>query len=225
MEGFEGNKIRYMGSSVAKSAPCDDEVNSVAFSLKEGDKGFIAIRAFIIRPKSTDAFSFFLPVEWRGDMPFVDLESLWIPPFSDRLGALNYFGLMVEIDGIIYTTNLFDKDKEGKRYISNCNLLCKYLAGDVDADAVKSAATELIEEEEAKKRILELEERIKDLNKLLSEKDQIIYKKDKLMEDYRGRADKIIDAAETLYIDVNQQWFHRPAVKKALKDIDRAFIE
>jgi len=217
LEGFDGNKIRYIGSSVAKSVPCDTEVNSVAFSLKKGDKGFIAIRAYVKRAKSEDAFSFFLPVEWRGEMPFIDLESTWIPPYPDRLGAINYSGLMTEIDGIVYTGNHWDKDKKGMRYVRDHNLICKYLAGDVDADAVKMAVEDNKEDED-KKKINELEEKIQGLERLVCEKVELI-------TDYRetgNRLSKIEGAAEILYAEVSRQWFNRSAVKDALESFNKA---
>ena len=226
LEGFDGNKIRYIGSSVAKSVPCDTEVNSVAFSLKKGDKGFIAIRAYVKRAKSEDAFSFFLPVEWRGEMPFIDLESTWIPPYPDRLGAINYSGLMTEIDGIVYTGNHWDKDKKGMRYVSDHNLICKYLAGDVDADAVKMAVEDNKEDED-KKKISDLEKKIQELTTLLIEKENLLAKEKKAAEKYCQQEVVVYErwrAASKVIGEVEKQWFHRPSIKEALQEYNALLL-
>lgn len=229
LEGFERNKIRYIGSSIAKSVPCDNEVNSVAFSLKEGDKGFIAVSVLTPNGKNTEVFVFFLKIEWDeiDERPLLDLDSQWVPKFPERLGVITYYGIKTEIDGLIFSSHKNDK-KPGMRYVGDHNLLCKYLAGDIEADAVEKAATERIDEENARLKLSELEKEIQKLTAFIGEQDKLLTKKDALLlkKDEEITAsfkeelwiDKKLNAALKVIDEAEKLWFKGSSLKKALEE-------
>ena len=230
IEGLYNNKLKIFGSSVANFILNESNSNSVALSIKEGDKGFIAVVVSTPNGKHVEHFYYFLGIEWTEDSgtPRIGLDSQWVPMDPERLGVIDFFGIRTNIDGVIFSSSEYDK-KPGMRYVGDHNLLCRYLAGDIEADALEKAATEYIEEESAKAKLPELEKKIQELTTLLTEKEVLLVKREALlsekgkeaieihrqgMEFYRGwkNASKVI-------WEVEKQWFHRPSLKRSYKNI------
>lgn len=227
--GLYNNKLRIMGSSTTiKAVQGDDYSNSVALSIKKGDRGFIAINMADYSGKRVDHFSFFLKIEWNEDsaLPFIDLDSQWVPMDSERLGVIGIFGIRIKIGGLIFSSSKFDKEPD-MRYVSDNNLLCGYLAGDIEADVVEKAATEYIEEESAKARLPELEKKIQELTALVVEKEKLLAKKEELVLAEKESAEKYyqqgvrmykkLNAASKVIEEVEKQWFHKPSLMEAIQ--------
>lgn len=228
VEGLYNNKIRIIGSSIAKFISSDEYRNSVALSIKRSDKGFIAVYVVLPSGKHVEHFEFFLDIGWIEDSgtPYIGLDSQWVPRHPERLGVINFFGIRTDIDGVIFSSSEYDK-KPGVRYVNDHNLLCKYLAGDIEADVVKQAAAECIDEENARVKLPELEKKIQELTKLVAEKEKLLAKTEELLSAEKQRAVKCyqqemlvyerLSAASKVIGEMEKQWFHRPSIKKALQ--------
>lgn len=232
IEGLYSNNLRIIGSSVANFIPNNNRSNSVALSIKKGDKGFIAVVVTNPSIKHVEQFDFFLDIGWTEDSetPHIGLDSQWVPKDPERLGVIDFFGIRTNIDGVIFSSSEYDK-KLGMRYVGDHNLLCKYLAGDIEADVVEKAAAEYIEEESAKSRLPELEKKIQELTALIAEKESSLCAKEKeaceshrqeMMIYERMSATSIVirerlSAASKVIKEVEKQWFHRPSLKEELQ--------
>ena len=56
-----------VGCSVAKFTANEDYSNSVALSIKKGDRGFVAVNVLTHNGKNTEEFVFFLKIGWGED--------------------------------------------------------------------------------------------------------------------------------------------------------------
>jgi hypothetical protein len=141
------------------------EVGSFSFNMEDGQKeGMIAV--YFSSGMGRDNFEgeLLLPVFMKDGVPFVDLKEPWVP-FKGRLGQAHRFGIEVMIRGKVYTTvdvSGLPPDHSWMRYkrdycVPDGNIVCKYLVGEVDADAVIAAATKHEEEVSASERLPELE--------------------------------------------------------------------
>ena len=219
------HRIRIVGSSVAKFTANEDYSNSVALSIKKGDRGFVAVNVLTHNGKNTEEFVFFLKIGWGedGEHPLIDFDSQWVPESPERLGIIKHYGIRVEIGGLIFTSNQYDNkyDKTpGIRYVSDHNLICRYLAGDIEADVVEKAAAEYVEEESAMAKLPELEKKIQELTTLLIEKENLLAKEKKAAEKYCQQEMVVYErwrAASEVIGEVEKQWFHRPSIKEALQ--------
>ena len=106
------------------------------------------------------------------------------------------------------------------RYVSDHNLICRYLAGDIEADVVEKAAAEYVEEESAKAKLPDLEKKIQELTALLAKKEELLSKEKKAAERYYSQEAMVYErwsAALKVIREVEKQWFHRPSLKEALQ--------
>lgn len=228
VEGLYNNKLRIMGSSVAKFIANEEFSNSVTLSIKKGDRGFIAITVLTHNGKNMEAFDFFLKIGRGedGERPLIDLDSQWGFKSPERLGVIYFSGIRTEIDGVIFSSNKYDK-KPGMRYVSDHNILCKYLVGDIEADIVEKAAAERIDEENARIKLPELEKEVQKLATLLAEKENLLAKKEEELSMEKKEVEesfkqemmiyKRLSAASKVIEEVEKQWFHRPSLMEAIQ--------
>lgn len=225
-------KIRIVGSSVAKFIPNEEYSNSVTLSIKKGDKGLVAVNVFTPSGKNMETFVFFLKIEWGEDCerPIIDLDSQWVSKSPERLGVITHYGIKTEINGVIFSSNkhykLYD-EIHNVRYVSDHNLLCKYLAGDIEADVVKKAAAERTDEENARLKLPELEKKIQELTTRVAEAEKFLAKTEELLSKKGREATesqrqglefyKMWSAASIVIREAEKQWFSRPSLKRAIR--------
>lgn len=223
VEGLYNNKLRIIGSSVANFILNKNSSNSVALSIKKGDKGFIAVVVTNPNGKYVEHFDFFLSIGWMEDSgtPHIGLDSQWVTMDPERIGAIDFFGIRTNIDGVIFSSSESEYDKKpGMRYVSDHNLLCKYLAGDIEADVIKQAAAERIDEENARVKLPELEKKIQELTTLVAAKEKFLAKTEELLRAEKARSNRqemLVYTASEVIREVEKQWFHGPSLKEKLQ--------
>lgn len=105
-------------------------------------------------------------------MVLVDLDQEWVPKCG-RIGGMSAHLLRVNIAGQWYTehTEYSHKKRAGERYVDG-DTLCRYLADEIDADAVIAAATTVEEEIAAKEQVPALQVRIKELTEQVADEQR-----------------------------------------------------
>lgn len=84
-------------------------------------------------------FDFFLPVLPDQSGYLVDLDNLRVP-YRGRMGQIvDHKWIMVQIEGTFYSNEPDSCRHESIQYVSDPNLLCRYLVGTATADEVKAA--------------------------------------------------------------------------------------
>lgn len=159
VSGILTNTITIVGSTVPISAETGCSVNGFTIRPEKSQGGFVAVvvKTYRFDKKYGSSLSFFLPVGWE-DKPFVDLEEPWIP--SDRLGQIVYSHLEVRVGDQVFTTNSYDKDKPGYRYIADGNLLCRYLNYQAEVEGLEAATSEVVGEETIRTKVAKLEKEL-----------------------------------------------------------------
>jgi len=159
-----GTSIYVAGSSLPINvAPLKDVSSVSSFSVvaKEGENGIVAIKVSFASGKSNDTVEFFLEVTSEDGKARINLEDSWFPK-NDRLGNVDSYNTMyATIDGKWYCTDKNTAEKVGGIYFPDGKLLCKYLIGDVDAQAVIDAAEKAVEEKNALAELAELKKELK----------------------------------------------------------------
>lgn len=167
----------YFGGASVPTNEIPGRFKSVhSLTLVVEKKGIVAVSVSYTIGKSNYNTDFFLSLENKDGKVKVDLDDQWFPK-AERLGNISDYGVVnVMIDDKWYTTDegyKLDpgKDqgsiKKGKIFVPDANLLCKYLIGNIDAQAVIDAAQEVTEEKSAREQIAELEKEKKKLTDLL----------------------------------------------------------
>ncbi|MEK7585266.1 MAG: hypothetical protein AAB455_02035 [Patescibacteria group bacterium] len=139
-------------------------------------------------------------LEWEGDKLVINGHDPFVNP--ERIGKSytdgNFHWIEVQIEDRRYTTN---KDRVGvaTHYVPDPNLLCQYLAGDVEAEAVAAAATEFAKQASL---IEDLHQTIRDLESQLAEE----------RESRRRDRELMVDLAKEL----RRKWFLRPEARAVL---------
>jgi hypothetical protein len=215
--GLSTTYLRAVGTSVPMSAKPGDHVTSFAIAPKK--EGVVAVGASSVgggKNRDTRTDYFFLSVE-KSDKGFrINLDEPWTP-LADRLGQIvDYGDIEVEIDGERYTSNVHGKDRPGFRYVPDANLLCQYLAGDIGPQDVINAATEHIEEQEARKMVPGLQKQLAEVKSLSLETKKEAEEYFCTLMTTTGDLAKLQVATEALVTSVMKQFFKRPSVKRAL---------
>lgn len=156
---FHGLEV--LGSSVPMSMkPPSEECQG--FIIYPDKPGVVALMVTDRNPsRPLVQHGLFLGVEADADGKFFIVDDkMWIPPHG-RIGQMyDHSRIDVLINGVVYLWGKHYAERDGDyAYVADPNLLCRYLAGDVDAEAVKAAAVEHEQESSARETI----KRIKDV--------------------------------------------------------------
>lgn len=156
--GLRNASIHVIGASVPMSAKPGDTVSSFYLSPITGRKGVVAISAHRSEGGKHGRYevgSFLLFVGFIEGEPFINLETEWVP-LVGRLGQVTSSEVSVDILGKRFSTKEpfhVDTDPKPASYVVDANLLCKYLAGDIDAGDVWDALQQKSEEVVARERL------------------------------------------------------------------------
>lgn len=182
VNGVGTNVIKLLGSSVTCSLRPGD--SGTFFVLEPERPGVVAISVEahnnVVRHDkwaSVPKIDFFLNVIKKGDgesAEFVidsDNHGVTMP---GRLGKINNNDrLDVIIDGQLFVSKKpYDLDKCGTFRLVDGSILCQYLAGDIDAEAVKAAASKVEAKQTAEERVKELESELANANSTICQRDQ-----------------------------------------------------
>ncbi|MFA6382992.1 MAG: hypothetical protein WCX17_01040 [Parcubacteria group bacterium] len=159
--------------NVRSSVPADRTGNgfvyvpSISFFVEEGKRGLIALRA---NPDKGSSIDMIVSIENDWAETSVDIGHHWKPSL-DRIGQAANSGIVVNIDGIFYTSDIYYTKKD-KRIVNNANLLLTYLNKEVPAQAIIDVACDEVRESDAlteaaelRKKVEKSEKRIQKLNK------------------------------------------------------------
>ena len=227
VSSMHGASITILGSSVPMSAVPGMQASAFSFSVEKGKKGLIAVHVMYREGKQYDNSSFFLPVDFMGEEPHVDLNNPWVP-LRGRLGQVHQYGIEVSIRGKTFTTYDSKYDFLNEKYardyrVSDPNIVCKYLEGDVGADAVIHVVTQQKVEERAAKRLPEVERELDERNQVLervwcklaqSEKDRTFLAESRqtLGREHRN----LKSLVRTLKAGAERVWFKSNELKTAI---------
>ena len=175
---FTDANIKLFGSTMVTSIqPVDNyvELNQVTLYPEYGKDGIVAL-AIIYRQHegkghvNTSHIPAFLKLYWKeneGDKkvlyPFIDLDKPWIP--TSRVGHVRDGGIEVRLqNGRRFCTENYPEwrrreDKNLPVYLTDGNLLCRYLWGTAHADDVLQAAVHQKLEPTAKELVEEMKEK------------------------------------------------------------------
>lgn len=136
-----GNMI-VVGTSVPITVrPGGNGVHSFGVCPQKDKSGVVAVSVRVDRGKhDCDWLDFMLPVSWKDDKPFVNLEDVWIPS-ADRLGQVVEQHINLCVEDQWFTTYEYGAESQ-TRYLPDPNLACRYLVGDATAEDVIAAAEE-----------------------------------------------------------------------------------
>ena len=159
------HKIRFIGSSIQINARKGVSTNIIYITVPKDESGIIAIE--VLRnygKRDCVSFEFFLYFENKGEKGSqIKLDDPWIPN-ADRTGFIfNHYGIDTIIDGVKYTSSEQYR-KPQDHFVPDSNLLCQYIFGDVEADAVIEAAEEHEEEEKAQEELPKVKEELERAN-------------------------------------------------------------
>jgi hypothetical protein len=160
-----------IGSSMTVSAQqhsIEDGTAQVTIYPQPDQDGIIAICALWDRQNAEpDTFYGFLSVTWKDKdgqkYPFVELEEMWSP--SERIGHMQEDVITVQIRGETFYTAPSRAQTIGKRahFVSEANLLCRYLVGTATASEVLHFATQACAEQSARSRLAQALQRNSEL--------------------------------------------------------------
>ena len=137
--------ITFIGSSLRVSARPGDKVSSLTVACCDGESGVIAIAVddggIGVRRDSVKRIAYLLEVSRLQDCAWITTDS----PFqcsSERMGQVYGEGFVeVQIDGEYYSSrNPQTTPKRQAHYVSDVNLLCRFIAGKASVYEVKAAA-------------------------------------------------------------------------------------
>jgi len=227
----DGVKINLVGASIPTSASSGTNyLNSLTVAPETDKEGIIAVELDKIsgsgKSRETTAVRFFLHVKNVAGKAEINLTDEWFP-FADKLGHIVSNHIEVNINGEWYTTEecydpnyKYENSREtGKSFVLNGgNLLCKYLAGDVDARTVIDAAEKAVEEKNALVELAELKKELIDArNEILKTTKALL----KVIEDRNNGSKRHtellkehITAIEVRYKEIN-------FLEKSREELDR----
>jgi len=144
---YSEREMMVVGSSIPMSVPpFARDVSSFYLRRVDGeDLGVVALslkyHKGMGRNRTVEEISGFLPVYWDKDKPVDRDNPIWLPR-HDRLGQVNSNGVEVRTDNRLYTSHLYrmPAEHDQERFsVEDTNLLCRYLVGLVEEDALKAA--------------------------------------------------------------------------------------
>jgi len=123
-----------------------------ASQLEDGRRGVIALAFYQkgIGQQNPYMAAHLIEIRKKGEEPIVGLEHTFIPD-PDRMGEVVRLFINVRIGDAVYTTN--PKPAPGQRYVADPDLLCRYLVGQVDDEAITEAAEVAVEEASAREQL------------------------------------------------------------------------
>jgi hypothetical protein len=189
IEPYDDWRIEIIGSTVQTSVDGKKagRVNAVSIALKRGESGMLAVvvTTGYGKRECLSYHGYFVHVTWErdGEKPFLNKECQWLPTDPTRLGQIVGEHLEVSVDGVIFTTNHYDRDKHGYRYVADANLFCRYLFGTATKEEVETAATECTAEISMRK---ELERANADLKCMLDERARLVGEKNEIWGKLKG---------------------------------------
>ncbi len=130
--------INFIGATVPVSF--FPGTTGTAFMANPNVGGLIAVsvQGSMAGNSQCNFFDFFLPVFPDQSGFLVDLDKLCVP-FRGRMGQIvDHKWIMVQIDGEFFSNEPDDCRHESIQYVSDPNLLCRYLVGMATADEVKT---------------------------------------------------------------------------------------
>lgn len=154
---LNGNtQILFLGASCSCSAqPDQGGIDVLTVAPNKGEQAVVALITICRYSKQEPLIAGGLVyLYWEGDRLIVDYDVGFVSP-ADRLGQViaTYMGggrLQVIVNGqVFFCTAGYDSHakmeqgkKEGHRFVSDCNLLCRYLVGQATFGELEAAASE-----------------------------------------------------------------------------------
>lgn len=184
LSGRGCNTINLVGSSIPAMTGKRDRygMTSVTFEIpSQTTKGVIAMVVVVGKSsKKTMDAQFLLRIEKVGDEYKVDMEKVFVPN-QDRSGQMDSHlyhdhgarfsnGINVKIEGAIYTSL---EEIPDTFYVPDPDLLCKFMVGDVDAEAVKKAAQECEAEATAREKLAAMDKKTAALAQRLEKSERL----------------------------------------------------
>lgn len=194
--------VAVLGASVPTSAgQSNDLMTSFYVSPNRTKKGVVAIRMFAPgQGKHSYAVSgeFLVTTGWKDGEPYINLDEAWTP-LSGRLGQVSSRGISVEIFGVVFCSQKPYQSSDSKAVSAFCvvpgDVICRYLAGDIEAHEVLEAVTKRQEEEQARLRLPEFEER---LAAVQADADNWRRRYDRLRDDLGGQVSQLAQETKVL---------------------------
>jgi len=189
--------------NVKASVPADKTGNgfayvpSISFFVEEGKRGLIALR---VSPDKGSCIDIIVSIENDWAETSVDIGHHW-KPSSDRIGQAANAGIVVNIGGVFYTSDIYYVKKD-KRIVNDTNLLLSYLNEEVPAQAVIDAACDEVRKSDALAEAAELQKEVKRLQKIEKILSSIIQDRDNYVNEL------------TQKMNLRQEWVDN-VIKKA----------
>ena len=205
VQGFASTHVTVLGSNLPVSTGSRQDVSQFSLVVTKGQKGVVAVRATTTRHNKkgqAESFAFLIPVRWDegSEKPHVGLVDPFVPD-PDRLGQASYDGLEVRSgDEVFVTWNPNPTEESNYRRVTDGNLLCRFLVGEATLDEVRAAADDLVAEESARARLMELEKQVEawekvyelDNARILQLQNQVEAGKQKLAETQREATNWVV---------------------------------
>lgn len=164
VSGLGHTDFRINGSSMPNSATDQSKYVDVATFTAPSDKksyGVLAIYARDHDSKKEKNISFLLAITWKDGKPDIDEQSPWVSP-ADRLGQAYYDCVSVKVGDVVYISSEEVAKKHGYKYVPDGNLICKFLAKDVELDALEKAVQEVEKKKSKQEKLVESLENARD---------------------------------------------------------------
>jgi hypothetical protein len=151
----ENTQILFLGASCSCSAqPDQGGIDVLTVAPNKGEQAVVALITICKYHKAeTLIVGGLVYLYWKDDRLMVDYDVGFVSP-ADRLGQViaTYIGggrLQVIVNGqVFFCTGGYDSHakmeqgkKEGHRFVSDCNLLCRYLVGQATFEELEAAAS------------------------------------------------------------------------------------
>jgi hypothetical protein len=186
LSGDGYNRIRVLGSTVALSTY--EETNMVYLTVPDDHLGVIAINVKVEKFDHKDRATsytkgFFLSVSNKGGEAYIEIKKSWMPPAgilpSIQHISGGWYGIRVEIEDQVFMSRprVPFMPEKSVRYV-NGDVLCRYFAGEIKAEDVGMAATEIEAELSAREQLPLLQRQVEELTAALKRWNEAYEKKD-----------------------------------------------
>ncbi len=224
IEGLKDYHLRVLGATMPCSSHGTDTVNSFYLTPIKDQKGLVSVH--VCAANHAKVACFFLNVDFSGQEPIIDLENQWLPQ-ADRLGQVYDRGIEVMIESILFSSRLCFDSRLPENYVAG-DVLCRYLIGEISAEDVHQAVTNLADEISARAKLPELEESVKryqtELETVTADRDEfkhVIHEKTQKLDLMADFTNHLRDLVKQLEKSLASKWFLSKKDKQLLESLNQ----
>lgn len=220
------NHMIFLGSSVPMSAKAGDNGTSCTLFPTKGKGGIVAVAVRHFSGGSgkhsrCNWTPYFLKVRWGEKGPLIDLNYEMV--LQSRGQAYDHH---VEIQIGDERFSSYDSKHDSCHFVSDANLLVRFLAGDVSPDEVRDAADENIAEVLARKQLSVVEAEFADMRE---RRDEYIMIYDDKVDELREVSGQLATAKATLgellvLAERSGPWCYRTSVQGPIDELTKKGI-